>query len=149
LEDRFKLQVHWETKELAGYDLVTMKNGSTMKATSPEIKVAVEGNVFPPGTSTVFVSRDRVAHLIGKGASMDQMVSSLSGRVRAPIRDRTGLVGTFDYDVIFALNDLAVDADSAPPVTTAIQQELGLKLERSKVPVKVLRIDHVESPAAN
>jgi uncharacterized protein (TIGR03435 family) len=149
LEDRFQLKVHWETRELAGYDLVVAKGGSRVRPTSPDNKIAVDGNLFPSGTSTVFLARDRVAHLIGKGASMDQLVYALTGRVRAPVRDRTGLTGTFDYDVIFELNDLHVDVNSAPMVTTAIQEELGLKLERSKVPVKVLLIDRAEKPTAN
>ncbi len=63
----------------------------------------------------------------------------------SPVRDRTGLTGIFDYDVIFALNDVQADANSAPTVTTAIQEELGLKLEKSKV----LVVDYVEQPAAN
>ncbi len=75
---------------------------------------------------------------------MEQLVYSLTGRVRAPVRDRTGLVGTFDYDVIFALNDLQTDANSPPMVTTAIQEELGLKLEKSKIPVKALAVDHAD-----
>jgi uncharacterized protein (TIGR03435 family) len=149
LEDRFKLQVHWETRELAGYDLVVAKGGLKMKPTSPSNKIAVDGNIFAPGTSTVFISTNRVAHLIGKGSSLEQLVYSLTGRMRTPVRDRTGLTGTFDYDVIFALNDLQVEANSSPAVTTAIQEELGLKLEKSKIPVRVLIIDRVEKPAGN
>jgi uncharacterized protein (TIGR03435 family) len=149
LEDRFKLKVHWETRELAGYDLVVAKGGLKMKPSSPDNKIAVDGNSFPLGTSTVFIGADRVAHLIGKGSSVEQLVYSLTGRVRSPVRDRTGLAGTFDYDVIFALNDLQADANSAPMLTTAIQEGLGLKLEKSKIPVKVLVVDHVEKPAAN
>ncbi len=149
LEDRFKLRVHWETRELAGYDLVAAKGGSKMKPASPDSKIAVDGNPFPSGTSTLFVGADRVAHLIGKGSSMEQLINQLTGRMRAPIRDRTGLTGTFDYNVMFVLNPTQADASSAPMITTAIQEELGLKLEKSKIAAKVLVIDHAEKPTAN
>ncbi len=55
LEDRFKLKVQWETRELAGYNLVVAKGGLKMKPTSPDNKIAVDGNLFPSGTSTVFM----------------------------------------------------------------------------------------------
>jgi hypothetical protein len=126
--------------------LVTAKGGSKMTRTSPDNKITVDGNVFPMGTSQMYIAVNRVAHLIGKGSSMEQLVDQLTGRVRMPVRDRTGLTGTFDYDVIFALDDLHVDVDSPPAVATAIQDELGLKLEKSKIPVKVLIIDHAERP---
>ncbi len=51
--------------------------------------------------------------------------------------------------VPFMLRDTRADTDSAPMLTTAIQLELGLKLEASKIPVQVLVIDHVEQPTAN
>jgi uncharacterized protein (TIGR03435 family) len=149
LEDRFKLKVHWETRELPGYDLVVAKGGSKMKPASSDNKIIVDGNVFPVGTSQMYVAANGAAHLIGKGSSMEQLVYQLTGRVRTPIRDRTGLSGTFDYDVVFALDDLRVDPDSAPTVATAVQDQLGLKLEKGKIPVQVLVVDHAEKPTAN
>jgi uncharacterized protein (TIGR03435 family) len=65
------------------------------------------------------------------------------------VRDRTGLPGKFDYDAVFALNDLETDLTSPPAVPTAIQEELGLKLEKGTIPAEVLVIDHVEKPSAN
>ncbi len=120
-----------------------------MKPTNPDNKISVDGYVFPMATSRLYIDTQHVAHLIGKGSSMEQLVFQLTGRVRTPIRDHTGLTGTFDYDVIFALRDVDVDVNSAPMVTTAIQEELGLKLEKSKIPVKVLIVDHAEKPTAN
>ncbi len=150
LEDRFKLKVHWETRELTGYDLMAAKGGSKMKPMSPDNKITVDGHVFSDlGISQLYIAANHVAHLIGKGSSMEQLVDQLTGRMRTPIRDRTGLTGTFDYDVIFALNALQEDGDSTPMVTTAIQEELGLKLEKSKIPVKVLIVDHAEQPTEN
>jgi uncharacterized protein (TIGR03435 family) len=150
LEDRFKLKVHWETRELAGYDLVAAKGGSKMKPTSQDNKIMIDRHAFSDlGTSQLYVAADHTAHLIGKGSSMEQLIYQLTGRMRTPVRDRTDLAGTFDYDVVFALNDLQVDATSPPPLTTAIQEELGLKLEKSKIPVEVLIVDHAERPTSN
>lgn len=149
LEDRFKLKVHWETRELAGYDLVIARGGSKMKPTSPDNKITVDGHLFPTGTSQLYIAADRVAHLIGKGSPMEKLIYQLTGRVRTPIRDRTGLTGTFDYNVTFVQNPTQADANSAPMIATAIQEDLGLKLEKAKIPVEVLVIDHVEKPTAN
>jgi uncharacterized protein (TIGR03435 family) len=149
LEERFRLKVHWETRELAGYELVIAKGGLRMKTTSSDNEIAVNGHTFPSGTSTVFIGTDHVAHLIGKGSTMAQLLYQLTGRLRTPIEDRTGLTGIFDYNVTFALNSMQADANSAPVVTTAIQEELGLRLEKSRIPIKVLVIDHAEKPAAN
>jgi len=69
----------------------------------------------------------------------------LTGRMNAPVRDRTGLTGAFDYNVAFSSG---VDASDAPVLTTAIR-ELGLNLEKSQGQFEVLVIDRLEKPSAN
>jgi uncharacterized protein (TIGR03435 family) len=149
LEDRFKLQAHWENREVAGFDLVIARGGSKMKASVAENKIIVDGHTFTPGTTQMYIDRSHVAHLLGKESTMEQLVYQLTGRTQTAIRDRTGLSGTFDYNVAFALNNLQTDANSAPMLVTAIQEELGLKLEKSLVPTRVLVVDHAEMPAPN
>lgn len=80
---------------------------------------------------------------------MERLVASLIQYLRVPVQDRTGLTGTFDYDVVFSSDIAASNVASAPALTTAIQETLGLKLEARKGPVEVLVIDHVEKPSAN
>jgi uncharacterized protein (TIGR03435 family) len=148
LEDRFKLRVHWETRGLAGYDLVISKSGSKLKPANPDSKILIDSRPIALGTGGVFF-RAGGARLIGKGASIEQLVSALIGRVRAPIPDHTGLTGTFDCDVAFLPTESKEDVSSAPILAIAIPEELGLKLEKSKVPVQVLVIEHFERPTAN
>jgi len=97
-------------------------------------------------------------HLMGKGATMTQLVNALGGALAGPVTDDTGLQGTYDFDVLFARDDLHAtspdkprppDDSSAPLLPAALQSELGLKLERSKGPVEVLAIDHLEKPSEN
>ncbi len=149
LEDRFKLRVHWETRAFSGYDLVIAKGRLKMKASTAESEIVVDGHTFPEGTSQMYIATDGTAHLIGRRATMEQLILQLTGRVRAPIQNRPGLRGAFDYDVPFALREDRVNISSAPILMTAIQEELGLKLEKSKVSAAVLVIDHVEKPSEN
>jgi uncharacterized protein (TIGR03435 family) len=82
---------------------------------------------------------------------MEQLVSSLTGQLRVPIVDGTGLTGTYDAHLQFLPDERKLDAD-APPVASladALREELGLRLEKGKAPVEVLVIDHIEKPSEN
>jgi uncharacterized protein (TIGR03435 family) len=146
LEDRFKLKVHRETRDLATYDLVVAKGGSKLKAADPDSKITVDGR--PIRSGGVVGGMDGL-HLVGKGTSIEQLVGSLSGALHSPVRDRTGLTGSFDYNVVFSRDDSPSDTSGLPVLATAIQNELGLKLVAGKGSVDVLVVDHVEKPSAN
>jgi uncharacterized protein (TIGR03435 family) len=142
LEDRFQLKVHRETRELTAYDLVVAKGGPRL--------VAAPARDFKPGigygsSSSWAAFRADGKHFVGKSASVEEMVVVLTAQMRAPVRDRTGLTGTYDFDVAFSTG---VDGSDKPVLTTAIH-DLGLSLEKSKGVFEVLVIDHVEKPAAN
>ena len=142
LEDRFQLKAHRETRELAAYDLVVAKGGPKL--------VASPARDFKPGigygsSSSWAAFQADGKHLVGKSASMEEMVVVLTRQMRAPVRDRTGFTGTYDFDVAFSTG---VDGSEKPVLTTAIH-DLGLSLEKSKGMFEVLVIDHVEKPAAN
>jgi len=142
LEDRFKLKVHWEDRELPIYDLVIGKKG-------PKLKPAVRGG---KAVSDYRPTEEEpgVSHMAGRASSIEQLVSSLSGRLDTPVRNLTGMTGgAFDYDVSYARDDNPSIATSAADLVTAIEEELGLKLTRNKGPVKVLVVDHVERPSPN
>lgn len=68
---------------------------------------------------------------------------------RKPIVDRTGLTGDFTFDFEFAPLDSGLGESSAASVFTAIQEQLGLRLESAKVPVEIIVIDHAEKPSEN
>ncbi len=78
----------------------------------------------------------------------------LTGQTGGEVVDRTGLTGTYDFELRWSGMTSPETADNgndppAPPLPTALQAQLGLKLESSKAPVKVLVIDHIEMPSEN
>jgi uncharacterized protein (TIGR03435 family) len=142
LEDRFQLKVRRETRELTAYDLVVAKGGSKLVASPPR---DYKSGIGFGSSSSWGEFRADGKHLIGKGASVAEMVVVLTRQMRAPVRDRTGITGMYDYDLAFSTG---VDGSEKPVLTTAIH-DLGLSLEKSKGTFEVLVIDHVEKPAAN
>jgi uncharacterized protein (TIGR03435 family) len=138
LEDRFKLKRHWETRELPLYDLLVAKNGSKLKASDPNRRISANARAnAEPG----------VSHLRG-GGSIELLVRALSARLDSPVRNLSGLTGgSYDFDVPFAMDPSTTTA--ATNLVTAVEEELGLKLKRSKGPVQVLVVDHVGKPSEN
>ena len=85
------------------------------------------------------------------GISMSSLVSAFSSDVSLVMLDRTGLEGTYDVKLTWtphAFGQSNVDSN-IPPLSTALQQQLGLKLQPTKASVDVLVIDHVERPTAD
>ena len=76
---------------------------------------------------------------------MANLAGSLSSAVQRIVLDRTGLSGGFDFDLTYS-TDQAADA-SAPSIFTALQEQLGLKLDSVRVPTEVLVIDSIERPS--
>jgi uncharacterized protein (TIGR03435 family) len=130
LEGRFQLRLHRETKELPIYALVAAKNG-------PKMRPGKEDGDTEIGGST---------HLIdSRGMTMTALagfLSRLSDEVDLPVFDRTGLTGAFDITLDF-------EPDSGQSIFTALQEQLGLKLEPQRGPVEILMIDHAAKPADN
>jgi uncharacterized protein (TIGR03435 family) len=142
LEDRFQLKLHREMRELTAYDLVVAKGGSKL--------FAAPARAYKPGigygsSSSYGEFRADGKHLVGKSASVEEMVVVLTTQMRAPVRDRTGISGLYDYDLAFSTG---VDGSETPVLATAIR-DLGLMLEKTKGMFEVMVIDHVQKPAAN
>ncbi len=142
LEDRFQLKMHREKRELAAYNLVVAKDGPKL--------VAAPSRSFKPamgfgGSSSWAEFRGDGKHLVGKSASMEEMVAVLTTQMNAPVRDRTGIAGTYDFDVAFSTG---VDGSDKPVLAAAIR-DLGLHLEKSKGTFEVLVIDHLQKPTSN
>jgi uncharacterized protein (TIGR03435 family) len=136
LADRFKLELHRETKEVNAMVLTVAKGGHKMK------EVEQEGS---PSFSTGKLN------LTGKGATIAQLISFLSRELRLPIVDQTGLTGRYDY--FMDINAYVTDEmrnQSGPPleapgiIANALQAQLGLKVEAKKVPLEVLVVDKME-----
>jgi len=158
LADRFKLTLHRETKELSVYTLVAAKNGPKIHA------VDEEGcpEVPPPENPCRFLRRPQFAQLKGEKAPMAALVLMLSVMTGKTVVDKTGLKGSFSYTLDWKKYLDQLQASSGPDVpqifdpmsvqpaiASALEEQLGLKLESGKGPVEILVIDHVERPTEN
>jgi uncharacterized protein (TIGR03435 family) len=149
LADRFTLAVHWETRELPVYDLAVAKKGPKLQPT----KEATEGS----GTSS-HNSRSG-SEFTAKGVTLPELAEALTQELSRDlgrdIIDKTEIKGRYDLtlkwtpDAGAATDSAASSADSGPSIFTAVQEQLGLKLEPAKAPVQVLVIDHAEMPSKN
>jgi uncharacterized protein (TIGR03435 family) len=151
LEDRLNLKVHMETKDGQVYALVIAKDGIKFHRTADA--TATGGNVKSGA------SEDGAELITAHSARIEALVNTLTDRMRAPVVDQTGLTGLYDFTLKFASPRMVAAAQSgvdsiplpetAPELTVAIQEQLGLKLEQAKGPIKIAVIDHVEKPSAN
>jgi len=147
LEDRFKLAVHREQRELPAYALVLAKNGPKMRKVNPDDKPKPGGGVRMFGNP---LQVPRGKDPLG-GWSMQQLADMLTGQPALdgrPVLDRTGLSGTYEIDLNFALVPGVVDAGK-PEIFDAVQDQLGLKLESVKASFETLVVDRLEKPDAN
>jgi uncharacterized protein (TIGR03435 family) len=88
--------------------------------------------------------------IAGGNTSMSQLAATLSGPMNRVVLDRTGLSGVFNFTLDFVPDGTPIDASqNVPSLLTALQEQLGLKLEPARGPVEVLVIDHVERPSEN
>jgi uncharacterized protein (TIGR03435 family) len=146
LEDRFKLTLHREKKELPGYALVIGKSGLKVH------EVEHEGKSW---------TRFGRGSLNGHEVSMPALADALSGRLGRPVVDSTGIKGFFDVNLEWtpdqsqprgpkeSVEPLPADDGDGPTIFTALQEQLGLKLEPRKGPVEILVIDRIEKPSEN
>lgn len=142
LATRFGLVIHKETKEQSVYVLSVAKGGSKLKVVTPV-----------PGTNQGM--RGDRGRAQGMAAPISMLVNNLSSAVGRPVLDKTGLAERYDFvlqwtpDVAAAENPDAAPADSGPTIFTALQEQLGLRLETAKGPVDTIVIDQIERPSAN
>ena len=132
LADRFDLQVHMEQRERTILDLRIAKGGPKLVETSSQL-----GRI-----STVD------GRIQGFGAPIPMLVTQLSIATGLIVHDDTGLSGRYDFLLEFA-PDEKNRQDTRPSIFTAVVEQLGLRLENAKGPVKSVVIDHIERPSAN
>jgi uncharacterized protein (TIGR03435 family) len=152
LEDRFQMATHWETRELPVYALVLAtpgKLGPKLQAHTGDCDRARGGPPPAPSSETAFCgTRANMTptggKLTGMGIRMETFARNLSGGTGRYVIDKTGLNGSFDLDLEF-IPDQSPDT-TGPSLFTAMQEQLGLKLEATRGPVEVLVVDHIERP---
>jgi bla regulator protein blaR1 len=133
LSDRFQLRFHHEMKDQPVYALVLGKNGAKLKAAE---KAGFGVGAGVPG------------RLNGIGADIPTLASVLADRLGRNVVDQTGLKGFYNFLLTWSPDELQPE-NQGPTLFTAIQEQLGLKLESTKGLVDVLVVDHAERPSAN
>lgn len=143
LEERFKLAVHREMKTFSVYELVVARAGIKFKEV--------------PDTGSHHMNSNNT-HLIATGTSMAALAEFLSQSADRPVLDRTELRGVYDVKLDWApeSDDAAGDkiddsvVSSLPPLPSALEQQLGLKLAPAKAPIQIFIVDHAEkAPTEN
>jgi uncharacterized protein (TIGR03435 family) len=155
LEDRFKLRIHRETRELPVYALTAAKGGPKLLQSKEGSCTMPEPNAraaFPAGQPTHPYCGSTLL-LMGRWdasrVDMSKIIWSLSTLVDRQIIDKTGLTGQYDIHIEIPPDPLATNDPTSPSLFTVLQDQLGLKLESDKGPVEVLVIDQVEKPTEN
>jgi bla regulator protein BlaR1 len=140
LADRFQMKAHTEIRSLPVYELVLVKGGPKFKPSTGD----------PQNSSMNMNGVDNKKDLTAKGASMVYLAGALSDEVHRTVIDKTELKGGFDLDLKWAPADLSdSQPGSALSIFTALQEQLGLKLQPAKGPVPTLVVGHVEMPSEN
>ena len=147
LSERLGLKTHLETRNSSIYNLVVEKGGIKMQVV-PAPPVG-EAPVPPPPAIVQAHASQHGLEFLGSNASMRAVTAALSSMVEAPVVDKTGLTGTYNYTLQFGREWSAHDPDSWPSIFTAVQEQLGLKLEAVHESVPNLVIDHLTKPTEN
>ena len=170
LADRFGLRVHRETREMETYALVTARRdgrlGEKMRSSERDCGPIIdagnprprEGDALPPCAWFVALMNG-FARVRLTGIRMARFAAVLEPMTTRKIVDRTALDGTYDIELDFLPdpgllglripNATALQQSDIPPLTTAVQDQLGLKLESERAPVEVVLIDEVKAPIPN
>lgn len=168
LEDRFRLKIRRETKEIPVYELKVARGGSRLRAFQEGsctpmdfLKLASQFPPepfpnLPPGQkycTNLGENSGSTVKYTGQGMTLDELCKVVLSRMRVldrPVIDKTGLTGRFDVRLVYS--EMAEDASDDPAglsIFAALEQQLGLKLEASKGPGEFLVIDHAERPTGN
>ena len=148
LVERFGLKFHRQEKEFSIYELTVAKGGPKLKPTAtPDAEPQLFGVVYP----------DKI-QVPARNVSMDDFVAMLQrATLDKPTVNKTGLPGRFDFDLTFAQDESqyggqvpkAPENTQSPPLFTAVQEQLGLKLLPTRGMVSALVVDGAEKPQAD
>jgi uncharacterized protein (TIGR03435 family) len=163
LEDRFSLKIHLETREVPAYALTVTKGG-------PKLKPFREGNCTPIPWDLIFsvfpppevppndhycrsggAMKGGVLALDAQAMTLDDFAKihlTLAGR---PVINKTGIPGKFDFHLEFTPDEITPPGEppAGPSIFTALEEQLGLKLESTRGPGEFLVIDSIARPSEN
>lgn len=139
LTERFHLRVHWEKGERNVYMLTVAKGGPRFKPTESD-----------PNHGMMTFSSGRIT---SKAVPVVFFASILEMPADRKIVDKTGLTGSYDMDLHFSSSNLSANTGDAnnndPDFFTALQEQLGLKLQPAKMEIPILVVDHIDPPTDN
>jgi bla regulator protein blaR1 len=168
LADRFGLKVHWTTRQIGIYALVVAKGGPKLKLAAPDSppgskdagksladRVGSDGFPIPPPGNGAWIGVAPAGKMIMRGhnETAAEMARAIGVRtLDGPLTDATGLTGNYDYTVFWSmqatsavLRGMPLDEPDGPSIFDAVQEQLGLKIEKRKGPVQMLVVDHVDN----
>jgi uncharacterized protein (TIGR03435 family) len=172
ITDRFQLKHHTETKQVTGYSLVVTNNGLKMKESAdqgeaeyappkPPTGMGKDGfPIYPPVAGKKLMTEGMDggrSRIIGQQVTIRALAENLSRKLKTIVTDATGLTAKYDFTLTYAAVESASQpADNPegleplPDIFSALQSQLGLKLEQKKVAVEVFVVDHMEkTPTGN
>jgi uncharacterized protein (TIGR03435 family) len=143
LAERFKLVAHFETREQAVYSLVLLRADGRL---GPQLKASAPATTSASGFPLTSVGNG-AARINGSRVSLDNFAVVLTSSVfNQRVINRTGLSGEFDLDLRFTPDSSLAAAPEYPSIFTAVQEQLGLRLQAERGPVPVLVIESVQRP---
>jgi len=155
LADRFHLKVAWQTKQDTIFNLVVAKNGPKFSESRPGPPTPEEASEFgdhpiPP----LYQKGDgRLGYAyVAHAATMAMLAQVAASQMGTDVFDKTGLTGTYDFNLQYSgtvPGTGSKDPEAWPLMIEALPEQLGLKLQPAKGPVKMLLIDHIERPSPN
>lgn len=143
IEERFQLHSHRETRDLPLYTLTIAKSGSKLQQPASSDLTLTSLRVRRTDTG--------LTEIAGTNTPLENLVKSLAGQLNRTVLDQTGMAARYDFRVSFTPNlEAAPQSDTTgPSLFTALEEQLGLRLESKKGPVEVLVIDSAQKPSAN
>jgi uncharacterized protein (TIGR03435 family) len=154
-EERMNLAAHYETRELPAFALTIDRKDRSLGPNLRSRTTPCPGRGAPPPADP---EARPCGIAIGPGtmstggAPLAQLLLPLQALLGRTVLDQTGLTGLYEFTLTYTSQlNAAADgaADDAPPVSTALQEQLGLKLVPTRAPVEVLVVDRIERPTAN
>jgi uncharacterized protein (TIGR03435 family) len=162
LAERFKLSVRTESKELPVYELVIAKSGLKIQEAKPGDTYAdgIKGGSGKGLGGDLMVGFGSTGNVRAQGIEIGTFAQGLTKYLKRSVVDKTGLTGRYDFTLHYApetraqapsggATDNGASDPAGPSLFTAIQEQLGLKLDAKKDPLAIIVIEHVERPSGN
>jgi uncharacterized protein (TIGR03435 family) len=163
LDDRFKVRVRREQREIAVFALLAARDdrrpGPQLTSVTVDCKAYKDAferlqpaprdlskPLQPTTCDTLTSSGSGATRIAGRALEMSVLARTLTSYFDAPVLDRTGLAGQFDYDLTFVRDPAQAASPDGVVLETALREQLGLRVERQRAPMDVLVIESAERP---